>query len=252
VKSYQYSVAVRKHSALKGLAKYVLMILATYVDDSGECYPSYATLVNDSGLSLTGIRKAIGAAVQSGELKVVAKGRATGCSTKYRIALNYVPIEHSPDDNCVSAKHSHEGDCVSTKHSTMSPQDTNYVSTRHLTNHELAIKLPKARKRAAGSSSVTTSKNGTMDPQIPPVLQTSAFLKAWEDFDDYRKKGKARKEWTPRAKAIALSTCSNLGPDVAVTAIERSIMSGWTGIFAPNNHEQKPKRATDEFGFPNL
>jgi hypothetical protein len=261
VKSYQYPAAVRDYSKAKGMARLVMYALATRVGDDGICFPSYATLLADTGLSLSGLRKAL-KAIPVDELQVVQKGRATGYPTKYRLTINCGQSDHSQESHCVSTehsqginhvptKHSSRNNCAPTEHSTASRQVTNCVPTEHLTTKELPIKLPKARKRASGVSALS-SKNGSEDPEIPPILQTPLFLKTWAVFDNYRRNGKAQKAWTPHAKEIALKVCLKLGPAAAVTAIERSIMSGWTGIFEPNNHNQKPKRSVDEFGLPNL
>jgi hypothetical protein len=125
-----------------------------------------------------------------------------------------------------------------------------------LTSQELTTELAKARKRARVSSlSPSSSDKQIADPLIPLILQTSMFLKAWAEFDKYRREGKARKAWTSRAKEIALERCLKMGPEAAVSAIECSIMSGWTGIFEPNrgnNQNPKPSRRFDEFGLPAL
>jgi Helix-turn-helix domain len=261
LKSYQYPALVRDHSKTKGAVKYVLLALATYADDAGECFPSYATLVKATRLSLATVRRAV-SAIPANEMVIVEKGTATRRPSKYRIIINersptnYAHGDHSStlakDVDCSQDDHSQNGDYAHGDHSTVLMVTPNYAHGDTLTTQELPNEPTKARKRARGSSSVSSENNAhDVDPPIPDSLQVPEFLKAWNEFDDHRRKGKASRAWTAHAKTIALKKCTELGPARAVTAIENSILNGWQGIFEPKSFP-KPPRPLDEAGLPPL
>jgi Helix-turn-helix domain len=241
MKSYQYPAVVRQHSRTRGVPKLLFIVLATYADDNGEFHPSYARLVKDTGLSLRSVQRAL-KEIPTDELQIIERGRAISHSTKYRIVINCSQADDSRAANYSQTDYSQNGNHSQADDRTMAKNDVNYGQVDHLTTKELPIELPKARKRAASSAA---------DPPVPLILQTADFLKEWGEFDEYRRNGKAKKEWTYRAKELALETCLNLGSDKAIAAIKRSMMSGWMGIFEPNgssNHKSKPNQRTDEFG----
>jgi hypothetical protein len=245
MKSYQYPAAVRDHSKTKGSVQHVLLILATFANDNGECFPSYTTLVKATGLSLKTIRRAI-SAIPTDELQIIEKGKAAGRPSKYRIIIN----EKSPD-NCGHGDHSQNGNRGHGDHRTMVKNDPNYGHGDPLTTQELPIELPRAHKRAPDSSSaVASSKNGTTDPPIPEILQTPEFLEAWKDYDEHRHKIEPKK-WTPLAKKKALNKLAKWGPAKAIEALNDAVINGWQGFYEPKEiAHQKPKRSVDEF--PNL
>jgi Helix-turn-helix domain len=78
--------------------------------------------------------------------------------------------------------------------------------------------------------------------EIPESLRTEAFLSSWELWDQHRKKGSKRKEWTDVARKIQLKHCAGWGPEKAIIAIENSIQSGWQGLFDPG---VKPSQKSD-------
>jgi Helix-turn-helix domain len=248
MKSYKYPAAVREHSRTKGVPKMLFIVLATYVDDNGECYPAYAKLVKATGLSLRSVQRAL-KEIPADELQIIERGRAIGHSTKYRILINCSQADDSLVANYGQTDYSQNGNHGQADDRTMVKSDVNYSQADHLTTQELPNELPKARKRAASS---------VADPSVPLILQTPGFLKAWADFDEYRRNGKKKKEWTHRAKELTLEECLRLGETRAITAINHSICNGYTGMFEPRNgngshsHKQKRDHRTDEFVLPKL
>jgi hypothetical protein len=242
VKSYQYPAAVRERSRAKGVPKLLLIALATYADDNGECFPSYAELVRVTGLSLRSVQRQL-KEIPSSELMIVERGRAVGHSTKYRIMINCSQVDDSRAANCGQTDHSQNGNCSQTDHRTMVKNDVNYGQADHLTTKELPIEPPTARKRAPSPSSVASESNrGSAAPTIPLLLQTPKFLEAWRKYDDYRQKGRAKKNWTRYAKEAAIEKCSKLGSDRAVEAIQHSMANGWDGIFEAKDNGRANER----------
>ncbi len=260
MKSYQYPAAVRDHSKTKRSVQHVLLTLATYVDDNGECFPSYAELEKVTGLSLNTVRRAI-SAIPADEMVIIEKGKAVGRPSRYRIIINERSTAdcanggHISEVNCAHGEHSQNGDCAHGEHRTMPKNVPNYAHGGTLTTQELPIELPKERKRAPGCSSASSSSDThkpqeAEDPPVPPSLQTPAFLAAWHGYDAHRRKLNA-KSWTAQAKKLALQKCEQWGAIKGADSLNGSVMNGWLGIFEPrDSSDQKPKR--DKFGLPPL
>jgi len=254
MKSYQFIFAVRDQSKTKGTAQHILFILASRADPDGFCYPSYRDLAKITGYSLRTIASAI-KQIPGDELQIISAGGSLKDgerrSTKYRVLIGnrskkcYGQANQTVAEITTVSSDDRSKNCY--------PTVANFAADRSkfcsLTYQERTNERIAARKRAARSSSSGEQK--VADPPIPPTLQTPPFVKAWADFDDYRRKGKAKREWTRRAQELVLQKCMKLGPERAVAAIEHSMINGWTGIFEPKqsaNH--KSKLPLDEFGLP--
>lgn len=249
MKSHEFIFAIRDRSKTKGVIRLVLLMLASRADAGGYCFPSQQCLVRDTRLSLRTIRRAI-KEIPRDELEIVEQAGSLKDgerkSARYRILIadpgQADPGQRDPGHN---------------DHRTPVRESADPGQADRLTYQERTNERTKARKRARGSSSAASSRSSTQDadPPIPESLQTPAFRDAWSAFDRHRRNGKARKEWTPQAKTIALKRCTELGPARAVAAIEHSILSGWPGIYEPkpngfSNHKPKPQERLDEFGLP--
>ena len=80
----------------------------------------------------------------------------------------------------------------------------------------------RTRQRSSGEDSVVA---------IPDKLNTSRFRKAWSDWLADRRD--RRKPLTVRAQEIQLGKLAQWGEQAAIASIERSIASGWQGLFEP-------------------
>jgi len=83
--------------------------------------------------------------------------------------------------------------------------------------------------------------------EFPEALQTPEFEKAWEEYLEYRKRGRM-KSLLPTSQVAQLKKMSEWGHDAAIKAINESISQGWQGIFEPkatfNGKQQKPRAAS--------
>jgi hypothetical protein len=244
VKWYQYPAAVRDHSKTKGSVQHVLLTLATYVHDSGECFPSYAELVKVTGLSLNTVRRAI-SAMPANEMAIIEKGKAVGRPSKYRIIINErsdancAHGEHSSEPNCAHSEHSQNGDCAHSEHTTMPKTEPNYAHGGTLTLQEHTIEQPKARKRASGSSSKASE-----DVPIPPQLDTPAFRTSWDEWMDYRRQRKL-KPLLPISQQKQFDELASWGQDRAIAAINHSIAKGYQSIYEKNGQHGHKSTSTD-------
>jgi Helix-turn-helix domain len=248
MKSYQYPAAVREHSVTQGAAKHVLLTLATYADDNGECYPSHATLASNTGLSLRTIERVM-KEIPADELQVVQKGKAAGRPTVYRITVNPRQADGCQVPNSRQNDNSQDNN---SRHGDGSTPVNLSLNSRHgdgLTTNELPIEVPKARKPAPSVS----SDAGSREVMIPPGLDTSEFRKSWAEWLEYRKQSK--KPLKPLSQQKQLNELNSLGPDRAIAAINHSIARSYQGVFEPrgqNGHKSKLRTPLDESRLPRL
>jgi hypothetical protein len=246
VKWYQYPAAVRDHSKTKGSVQHVLLTLATYVDDNGECFPSYAELVKVTGLSLNTVRRAI-SAMPANEMAIIEKGKAVGRPSKYRIIINErsdancAHGEHSSEPNYAHGEHSQNGDCAHSEHTTMPKNEPNYAHGGTLTLQEHTIEQPKARKRASGLSSKASE-----DVPIPPTLDTPEFRTAWDEWLQHRRQ--IKKPLQPLSQQKQLDEFTSWGPDRAIAAIDHTIRKSWQGIREPDRQNSHKSTRSDAAG----
>lgn len=75
--------------------------------------------------------------------------------------------------------------------------------------------------------------------EIPPTLATPEFVAAWADWCAYkRERGQSLRSRTAKAQ---LGEMNSWGESVAIAAIRKSIVNGWTGVFQPDSHGSRGK-----------
>ena len=75
--------------------------------------------------------------------------------------------------------------------------------------------------------------------EIPPTLATPEFVAAWADWCAYkRERGQSLRCRTAKAQ---LGEMNSWGESVAIAAIRKSIVNGWTGVFQPDSHGSRGK-----------
>ena len=75
--------------------------------------------------------------------------------------------------------------------------------------------------------------------EIPPTLATPEFVAAWADWCAYkRERGQSLRSRTAKAQ---LGEMNSWGESVAIAAIRKSIVNGWTGVFQPDAHGSRGK-----------
>ncbi len=79
----------------------------------------------------------------------------------------------------------------------------------------------KSRKRKAAAPPVV----------IPESLKTEPFLKAWAEWQEFRRQKK--KPISAMAAAQQLKEFAQWGPDRAIESMHKSIRSDWQGVFEP-------------------
>jgi hypothetical protein len=75
--------------------------------------------------------------------------------------------------------------------------------------------------------------------EIPSTLATPEFVAAWADWCAYkRERGQTLRSRTAKAQ---LGEMSGWGESVAIAAIRKSIVNGWTGVFQPDANSGRAK-----------
>ena len=75
--------------------------------------------------------------------------------------------------------------------------------------------------------------------EIPSTLSSPEFTEAWADWCAYkRERGQTLRSRTAKAQ---LGEMSGWGESVAIAAIRKSIVNGWTGVFQPDAHGGRGK-----------
>jgi hypothetical protein len=77
---------------------------------------------------------------------------------------------------------------------------------------------------------------------IPDSLNTERFLAVWSEWQSFRRKGKPCKDW-PTMWRKQLEELQSWGVDAAIVSLNKSMASGWQGIFEPNNRNGKSTSA---------
>ena len=67
---------------------------------------------------------------------------------------------------------------------------------------------------------------------LPFQLDTPEFKKAWEDYVEYRRQSKLKK-LLPMSVERQWTKMADVGPEVAIEAIDQTIANGWMGLFLP-------------------
>jgi len=87
------------------------------------------------------------------------------------------------------------------------------------------------------------AKDKPEDAEIPPVLSSPEFIAAWSDWCAYRReRGHALK---PRTASAQLAQMAEWGQLQAITAIRKSIMQGWQGVFQPDANQRKTSQESE-------
>lgn len=86
--SYQHVDLVLSNSGLRGPARFVLSVLASYMDDEGKCWPSFDTLAKKCNVCRSQIAVAVKRVVESGEVELLRAGGGNAPNL-YRLTENW-------------------------------------------------------------------------------------------------------------------------------------------------------------------
>lgn len=203
-----------------GLAVYI--VLAKHADLEGVCWPSVRSIAALCGSTDRGVRKAVERLVRSGMIakETRADQRGGTASNRYRVLPLHPqePAERLDGGGTQSPSPPEPG----------APRGRNgeQGAPRNGEHHELDPSLnythgTKGRRRPAWE------EGGEVE--IPESLRSERFDVAWCEWLQYRTQRRLSR--APMTLSRQLSMLARLGIDGAVAAIDRSITSGWQGLF---------------------
>ena len=105
-------------------------------------------------------------------------------------------------------------------------------STSSLTSINTAP-VPAAASSAASEPSKSAPKFDPSAVDLPENLNSARMRDAWAQWCIYRKERK--QPMTAQTVKLQLAAMSKWGEPYTVSAIEKSIMNSWRGVFAPND-----------------
>ena len=199
------------------LSRLVLVRLAYHANDDGECWPSYKHLSDQCDIGKSTVVKHIKHLEKAGLLKIEnRKGPKGNTSNKYKLTLPSLQNDGTP----------------------ISRDDTPlYQEVVHPMPHG---DTPIPRDDTPPISRGDTRTSHSFEPVIEQVKEPVEFPReinkeAWLEFVEHRK-GK-KKAVSEQAKARLFNKLKTLSFEEQQEAIDRSIESGWTGIFPDKKGE---------------
>ncbi len=178
----------------------VYVVVKMHANDTGECWPSVATIARTVGLSARTIQYAIGRLCTA---RLIVKVERPGRATLYRL---------TPATSCTPSADGDAPSCTTP----LQP-----VAPR-------TIPRNKTKERSLGNKRAR-GKAAAVVVEFPEGLATDVFRAAWKRWTAHR--GEIRKALTPTTIVAQLRKLSAMGEGRAVAAINRSIECGWIGIF---------------------
>jgi len=114
---------------------------------------------------------------------------------------------------------------------------------------KLTVRKPAPNnKEKKTNTDSETKKDGHSQPVFPLLLNTAAFLKAWEEWTTYKRH--RRQSLTPDTMQRQLDKLVAWGEQGAIAAIHRSIEQGWTGLFKPDERREQPTERREAIDVP--
>lgn len=213
-----YSSAVWKCKTGDPVAKHVLLKLADNANDSGKCWPSIATMSDETELSQRTIQTKVRFLEKLGVL--VSERGANRCNYQLKIEVitalcRVQEMQGAGDAGCIS------------RHPT--PQEL------HPTLQD--VQLHKGnRQRTVKEPSVVEMPFRSLD-----------FLEAWTLWLDHRKA--LKKPSTPQSQKMALNKISKMTEDEAIAAIRHSVEKNWQSIYPPKPTASAIRPTNEQFNF---
>jgi len=101
-------------------------------------------------------------------------------------------------------------------------------------------KRTREEKKEQGRTKTKKAKPSSSEA-LPPELDTPSFRAAWKLWEQHRRE--IKKTLTPTTRTKQLEMLEAAGVDTAISIIDKSIESGWTGLFKESKNG-KPKHTT--------
>ena len=210
---------VLERSDLTSTAKLAYGVLLDRVGDNGECWPGQRRIAKDIGASLTAAHRSV-AELRRADLIAIEHPKAlTGPrrmrTCRYRIRSRKLNVRDSMTLSNRQGERT-RNDNANVRDSITEPNQGN------------SPKGTKPKKKARGAD----SWEAVCGAMTSSILKTDSFREAWGRWTTYR--SEIRKALKPSTIKAQVRKLESFGCSGAVTAIDRSIEQGWTGLFPPD------------------
>lgn len=237
-------------STVEGSDRLVLLALADFADEDGNCFGSWGKLSQKTRLCRATVANSLKRLRDAGHLVMVEKGhrKLAGDGAEASIwkipgvsemGLKLRPVQDiDPSGLNAGPKWS--------KRWTQVVQDIDPNIKKHKEQEEQKNTPPPASQPSPSPSSFVgppRAKPPKFDPATLSLPHGAGFREWWSHFIDHRAgliKGR-RNPLTPRAAEIILAELSAVNEQQAVESIKKCIASGWVKPYQPDTPKDTPK-----------
>ena len=193
-----------RRTEISANSKLLFARICQYAGEDGEAYPSQVTLAKELGMPTRNMQRALEELRKNGLIE--AKRRGAGRSNGY-IFLTHEWMEEPEIGASVA------------------PQVAQEENQLRESNKEKGATLPFV---------VDTPTRKKTKPQLP--YATLKFEAEWRDWCEYR--NACKKKMSEKTVEKQLKMLSEWGEEAAIEAINKSITSGWLGLFDPRKRNK--------------
>lgn len=211
--------------------KLILLSLADRANEEHQCFPSIERLVHDTGLNrktvLANLREL--ASEQCGLVEITKRKNAKGQHMRNIYTLIGVPDRHKREMN-PEQKEQHETPVNTIGHSPGTKNGTRPENQ----DDETGTKIAEIDENHVPLSAKTMSQKWDTNLSVNLLLsiggdETLLDLEAWDDFVRHRVEVKEPLNETAAQRAYKL--LAKLPKEEQSECVDRSILSGWRGLF---------------------
>jgi hypothetical protein len=224
---------VWKKSTAEGADRLVLLALADFADESGNCFGSWGKLCEKTRLGRATVARSLKRLQGAGHLVLVEKGHRKLAGDGAEASIWNIPGV---------------ADEMGLRMRPVSNRDPSGITMRPKWSHDETPTIRNIKERNKGadapapaisSTSLPSSKQEApkpkratapkFDPSSLPLPHGSGLAAAWQRFIQHRREIGHR--LTPTASRDIIADLGRVNEAAAVEAINKSIKHGWRGVF---------------------
>lgn len=218
-----------------GTDRFVLVAMADYCNERGECYGSAANLARKTGLSDRAVRYSLKRLQEVGEITLVEKGGFAEDGRSYANVWRLENVKSPLGTKCRMLRNSLPHD-LGTKCPPTVNTDNNKEEQERSPQAATVTGADKPPKDNNSLPSSQKKPKSSFDPLSIPLPHGPRFRHVWGEWTQHRKE--KRNPLTPLAASKQLKELATLSEEGAMECIATSIKNGWSGLF-PDNHRKK-------------
>jgi len=219
-------------SPAEGADRLVLLALADFADESGNCFGSWGKLEEKTRLARRTVADCLRRLQESGELVLVAKGSRKVAGSGLQASIWTIPgvAKMGADAAPIAPRWVQEmhpsGANAAPKWCNPCTPTIDNIKER---NKGAAAPAPATTSPSLPSSSAKRSSPPKFDPATLPLPHGAGLARAWAEFAQHRREIKA--PLTPTAAKRIVDDLAAVNEVAAVEALRKSVKHGWRGVF---------------------